>query len=133
MSAIRNSDIIEALRRQAGTVALAARELGMTRQALDRRIKRSRLLTDVLQDIEESSLDIAEASLKQLITKGDASSIRFYLQTKGKRRGYTTRTEITGRDGDPIDLSQAMENISEDEAEALRLLAEARKARPARP
>jgi len=130
---ISNSETIEALRRNAGIIALAARDLGVTRQALEQRIKRSRVLTEVVRDVEESTLDIAEAGLKQAIAKGDAASIRFYLSTKGKRRGYTTRTEITGADGDPIDLNQTMENLTDEEAHALTRLAQARKARLAKP
>jgi hypothetical protein len=46
--------------------------------------------------------DIAEAKLNESIQKGNMTSIRFWLQTKGKERGYNTRMEHTGKDGEDL-------------------------------
>jgi hypothetical protein len=40
--------------------------------------------------------------LHTLIDNGDVASTIFYLKTKGKKRGFVERTELTGNEGQPI-------------------------------
>ncbi|MDR1582910.1 MAG: hypothetical protein LBS55_06560 [Prevotellaceae bacterium] len=42
----------------------------------------------------ESLLDNAEMALHNLISQGDAMMIRYYLSTKGKKRGYGEERKI---------------------------------------
>ena len=50
----------------------------------------------------ENALDMVETRMFQVINRRDGGMIRYYLSTKGKRRGYTERHEITGTDGAEI-------------------------------
>lgn len=59
-------------------------------------------LEEYLRLEEETRLDKAEKKLDQLIGAGDTTALIFYLKTKGKKRGYIERTEITGADGDKL-------------------------------
>ena len=47
------------------------------------------------------------------IRKGNSGDIRFYLETQGKHRGYSKRTETTGVDGGPIRIDLA--GVSDDD------------------
>jgi hypothetical protein len=52
----------------------------------------------------EGVLDLAEAKLIEAIRDGDMPAIKFYLTTKGKKRGYIERQQMehTGKDGGPV-------------------------------
>ena len=47
-----------------------------------------------LEAESEGLLDNAENALHNLISGGDGMMIRYYLSTKGRKRGYTERQEI---------------------------------------
>jgi len=104
---VSKKHLIATLQKTGGLISLAARELGISRQAIHKRIADDDSLREELNEIREVDLDIAEAKLKQSIRKGDAWAVRFYLQTLGRERGYVTRSETTGADGGPVrvDLS----------------------------
>ena len=48
-----------------------------------------------VKDIENVALDFAESQLHQQIKGGNPTSTIFYLKTKGKKRGYIERQEIS--------------------------------------
>ena len=45
---------------------------------------------------------MAESQLHKQILDGNTTATIFYLKTKGKKRGYVERQEITGVDGDNV-------------------------------
>lgn len=66
-------------------------------------------LKDVRNECDEELLDVAEASVVSAIHEGkDMKTVRWYLERKGKERGYVTRQEQTGADGEPLQF-QAIE------------------------
>lgn len=97
MAKIRLSDkeFWKILRENAGLFARTARaiekEFGITysRQAVQ---ERARKKPDILQDIYEQNLDVAEEGLFTLMRSKNERvkqrTIEFYLKTKGKERGY---------------------------------------------
>lgn len=88
-----------ALKKHAGICSMAAAELGISRSAVTQRIGNSRALQAFVLEIEETLLDAAEAVIADAILKRDRQTTRWYMERKGKRRGYTTRVEQTGPDG----------------------------------
>ena len=94
--------VAEALRKSAGIQAGAARILGCTRQAVSLYVARYPQLARVVDDAVEFNLDLAETKLIDAVNQGEMTAIKFYLECKGKTRGYTRRTEITGAAGAPI-------------------------------
>lgn len=101
-SAISIQHLEEALRKSGGLCAGAAQLLGVTRQAVSRRVQKSPKLQAVIKEVEESSLDLGESKLLQAMNKGNMAAIIFYLKTKGKSRGYVERSEVTGKDGNDL-------------------------------
>lgn len=52
-------------------------------------------------DVDEANLDAAESCIMDAVKNGDTAAAKFLLKTKGKKRGYVERTEVTGSEGMP--------------------------------
>ena len=57
---------------------------------------------DALEDAREAMLDEAENVLYDRVLDGNTAELIFFLKTRGYRRGYVERREISGKDGGPI-------------------------------
>jgi hypothetical protein len=85
---ITNAHIAEALMAHYGNMAAAAEELGTSRQAVFKRVKDSKQLTEARQAAQEQALDLAENSLLSQIRDKNTAATIFFLKTIGKKRGY---------------------------------------------
>ena len=89
-----DEEIIEALEKVHGLISPAARFLGMSRNALDIRIRNNPKLNEVRLACREAALDLAENRLIDCVEKGSFPAIAFLLKTIGKERGYTEELTI---------------------------------------
>jgi len=105
-------EIEEALRRTYGTVAAAARMLGMNRQYLHERIAATPRLQEVLAEAREFMVDTAELKLVTLVQEGDVRAITFMLSRIGKSRGWGSEVTLNHRRLD-------VKNMSIEELEAV--------------
>ena len=69
-----------------------ARSLGCDRRTLSSYIKKR--FPDLLSEMRESMLDIAEAKLLQNINSGNENSIEYFLDRQGTDRGYGNQVAI---------------------------------------
>jgi len=90
---------LEAIPGTGGIVTAIAKKVGCTWTTAKRYIDNHPTIQQAYNDECESVLDLAEAKTIQLIQAGDAQMIRYYLSTKGKRRGYVERQELAGAGG----------------------------------
>lgn len=90
------------LRMAKGNVAVAAANLGISREYLHREIKKKPELEESVYYGREARIDLFESALDKNVQAGKEASIIFGLKTLGKERGYIERQEITGKDGAPI-------------------------------
>lgn len=138
--------VADALRATGGIMTRAARLLkdatGLGHYGksdmIRRYIEKHPELQEVMRDIEERTLDLAETKLVSAIRnehrQDHLRAVCFYLKHKGKGRGYVGRSEVTGADGVPlyperhIDLSRLTD---EELAELERLHAKAEVEPPA--
>jgi hypothetical protein len=97
---------IQALTDAGGIQAAAAKILGVNRSSVCRAVKRYEL-QGLLDEIEDETLDLAEGKLKVAIKKGDFRAVRFYLETKGKKRGYTRTVQLEAEKPIPIVFSES--------------------------
>lgn len=66
-----------------------------------------------ISGVQEYTLDVVEQRfLKKIVDEGDTTAMIFYLKTKGKGRGFSTRVELTGANGGPIE-SESTIKVSE--------------------
>jgi hypothetical protein len=93
--------IIDALEKSLGVVTTACNNAGVGRTTFYDWMKEDQDFENEVNDIQNIALDYAESQLHKQIGEGSTAATIFYLKTKGKKRGYIERQEITGADGMP--------------------------------
>ena len=93
--------MIEALEKSLGVVTTACKIVGISRNTHYLWMREDDEYKKEVNDIENMALDFVESQLFKNIQEGKTSEMIFYLKTKGKKRGYIERQEITGADGMP--------------------------------
>ena len=86
---IKEKDLLAAIEDSNGFVTTIAARLHCSWHAADNAIKASALALQAIKDEEEKTLDFVEGKAIKKMNEGDGAMIRFYLATKGKKRGYT--------------------------------------------
>ena len=86
---IKEKDLLAAIEDSNGFVTTIAARLHCSWHAADNAIKASAAALQAIKDEEEKTLDFVEGKAIKKINEGDGAMIRFYLATKGKKRGFT--------------------------------------------
>lgn len=96
-----------------GCITAAARALGVTRQTVYNRMKKSSMIQEAKDDADESMKDIAESELVKLIRAGNLGAICFFLKCRAKERGYIERIDanISGE----LNVNVTAEELDEEE------------------
>ena len=97
--------LLEALEKTLGIVTTACKIVGISRQTFYSYLKEDKDFAKAVKEIDNVVLDFAESQLHKQIKDNNTSSTIFYLKTKGKNRGYVERQEITGKEGEPIQIT----------------------------
>ena len=95
----KKKDMLHALEASLNNITKAAEKVGITRQTHYNWLDADPDYKKAAESIDDVKLDFVEEKLKDRIMDGDTTAIIFYLKTKGKRRGYIERQELTGADG----------------------------------
>ena len=95
---------LKAIPKSGGIIATIAKKVGCDWHTAKNYIYSHPTVKQAYDDECEAILDLAETKLYEAVQNGDAQMIKYILGTKGKRRGYVERTEVTGEDGGPIKL-----------------------------
>ena len=93
--------LLKALEQSLGVVTTACKNVGIDRTTFYRYYNEDEKFKVQVDDLVNVAIDFAESQLFKQIQGGNPSSTIFYLKTKGKKRGYIERQEITGADGMP--------------------------------
>jgi hypothetical protein len=99
-----NAQIITAIRDSRGLIAVAARKLGVSRRTIYNRMEKSEEIREALDEARDFVLDVGQAKLYQAVEAGESWAVQYLLNTLGKERGFTTRAEVTGKGGGPIQV-----------------------------
>lgn len=100
-----------ALRAHHGILLKAAEACGVSRLTFYKFMDKHPHLKEVRAECDETLLDVAEASVVQDLNRGEMKTTRWFLDRKGKDRGYTTRQEQTGADGGPLEFESIDRHI----------------------
>ena len=112
--------MIVALHKSLGIVTKACEVVGIAPSTHYGWLKDDEEYSFAVQEVHDKAIDFAESKLFELIEGAEkevvtasgkvvtikespnTSATIFYLKTKGKKRGYVERQEITGEEGRPI-------------------------------
>jgi hypothetical protein len=87
--------MLAALERSLGVVTSACKAVGISRQTHYNWLNDDPEYKAEVESIEDIAIDFAESQLHKQIQDGEVSSTIFFLKTKGKKRGYVERQEVT--------------------------------------
>ena len=99
---VTETEISEALVTYSGNFATAADALGVTRDAIAKRVAKSRKLQLVASNAKERRIDKAESVIDRCLDRDDMVGLmaaKYILGTIGKDRGYTEKQETAASDG----------------------------------
>jgi AcrR family transcriptional regulator len=91
---VSNSVLEELIVKHKGFVTQICKAAGISRQTFYNRIEKNDKLKAKLDASREEIIDFAESKLLELIREKHYPSIRFYLETQGKSKGYVVRQEV---------------------------------------
>ena len=104
---IKKESLLKALEQSLGVVTVACKKADIPRSTYYKWLKEDEYILNV-------ALDFAESQLHKQISANSTAATIFYLKTKGKKRGYIERQEITGADGMPTNFQIEIIDKTED-------------------
>jgi len=101
---IKKESLLKSLEQSLGVVTVACKKADIPRSTYYKWLKEDEAFAIEVRDIENVALDFAESQLHKQIAADSTAATIFYLKTKGKKRGYVERQEITGAEGMPTNF-----------------------------
>ena len=98
----KKAAFLDAIVSSLGVVHTACKIVGIGRTTYYSWMETDAEFKAAVEDVDNITLDFAEAELFKQMKAGNVTALIFYLKTKGKKRGYVERTEHTGADGEDI-------------------------------
>lgn len=86
---IKEKQLLEMIEGSRGFISVIAKRLNCNWHTVDEAIKASPAAQVAIKAEEETTLDFVESKALKRIEENDGAMIRFYLATKGKKRGFT--------------------------------------------
>ncbi len=111
---IKKESFLKALEKSLGVVTVACKKSDTPRSTYYKWLNEDEEFEKQVREIENVALDFAESKLHEQISDNSTAATIFYLKTKGKKRGYIERQEITGADGIPTNFQIEIIDKTED-------------------
>lgn len=102
---VSKTAFLEAVRDSKGWIYEIQNKLGVSRKTVHNYMKRWPEGKEILEDIREARHDKVEGVLQELIAQGNVTAVIFYLKTQCKSRGFVERQEVTGGDGEDLNVT----------------------------
>ncbi len=96
--------ILKAIEGTGGLKTAIATKLGVHRTTVLEYEKKYETVRRAIEEEADKILDKCESNLFVRIQEGNEDTSRWVLARKGKNRGYSERTEITGKEGEGVQL-----------------------------
>jgi hypothetical protein len=114
---------IETYSQMLGDITATCKAISITRHTYYNWLYKDNKFKRLIEVQDEVNLDFAENCLKERMKAGDTRAIIFYLESKGKNRGYGKNIDVTsnGKDIAPptiiLKRINSREELEEDEKE----------------
>lgn len=108
----KKHDVLVFLRSSSGIVSIACEKVGISRNTFYKWKREDAEFASAVDEIDERSLDFVEGCMFKAIEGGDSRLIMYYLNNKGRKRGYGVRSPSDDNKSNTITL-----RISEEESE----------------
>lgn len=107
----------KAIRENGGNITATAAALGISRGAFYVRLNKSQHLTEVLEEVRNEVVDMAEDGLRAQVAQQNMTAIIWTLKAhkEAKRRGWGERHELGGPDGGPIIHEHIFSELTDDD------------------
>lgn len=96
---ILKTNLLGALEKSLGVVTTACKLADCSRETFYKYCREDETFNASVNELENVALDFAESQLHKQIKDGVPSSTIFYLKTKGRKRGYVERLDLSSEDG----------------------------------
>lgn len=100
--------VLEAIHGSGGIVSNIARRLGCDWHTAKTYVEQWTQTASAFMAEKETIKDLSENQLVEAIRAGDPWAIKFHLTTQAKDRGYSERREITGADGEALEVEYTL-------------------------
>lgn len=91
---LKRKEVIEAINDSGGIPEVIAKKLKVSRQTVMNYLALYPDIAEMVMAERDRVVDIAEAKLFERVSTGEMDAIKFTLTTIGKRRGYSTQTDV---------------------------------------
>ena len=101
---LKKERLLEGLVKSLGVITSACAIANISRTSYYSYYKDDDEFAKEVDEVSNIALDFAESQLHEQIQSNNTTATIFYLKTKGKKRGYIERQEITGAEGMPTNF-----------------------------
>ena len=91
---LKKNTFLKFLKEGMGIVSYACDKTNISRQTFYNWKDNDDDFAQQAEDIQETTVDMAESKLLTSINEGNVAAIIFYLKTKGKKRGYVEQHDV---------------------------------------
>lgn len=96
---LQYGQVAHALKDSSGSLTDAAKILGISFGSIKKFVSDNPAIEQVILLCKDETTEASENLVRAKIDEGDLSAAKFWLQNQAKDKGWTGRTEITGKDG----------------------------------
>ena len=95
---VNRNQLIKAIKGSNGVITIIAERLGVCRTTAAKALKNDPIAQEYYDDECDTILDIAEVVIFDAIKERDVNTAKWYLSTKGGKRGYNPRMGLEAKD-----------------------------------
>lgn len=102
---LTDAQLVEALKKNAGNILMAANALGVTDSAIYQRLANHPELAAIQAEMKSKVTEMAKAKIMKRIERDDWNALNLWLTTQA---GWTKTTNLAGADGAPLQMAPAV-------------------------